>query len=205
MNTGSEDRLSYRELARQQARIQRSIDLQNFSRIQALMDAESGRHPRVAVDVTFHLDSAGFPWVTGMARLELDLLCLRCAEVVDYPLEAEWKLCIVNEDELDAATMSTLAESRDLLAVGSATLALADVVEDELLLAMPERLCSSDPCERMPALDYPVADSELPAVEVLDPDRPADDLEQESPFAMLAELLDQSAAGVDGENTDSEK
>jgi uncharacterized protein len=210
MNTGPEDRRSYRELARQQVRIQRSIDLQHLSRLQALVDAESDRNPRVAVDIEFHVDSEGLPWVTGTVQVELDLLCLRCAEVVDHPLSAAVNLCIVNEDETDAAELSRLAEDRDLLVVTSPTLDLAEVVEDELLLAMPERLCSSDPCERMPALDYPIAGSEYVEVE---PANAAERLEQaddqtgspqrENPFAVLAELLDPDA--VDGAKTDSKK
>jgi len=209
MNTGPEDRRSYRELARQQARIQRLIDLRHLSRLQSLMDAESDRNPRVAVDLSFHLDSEGLPWVTGTAQVELDLLCLRCAEVVDYPLSAAVNLCIVNEDETDPAELSRLAADRDLLAVTSVALDIAEVVEDELLLAMPERLCSSDPCQRMPVLEYPVADSEVLDGEPESADEHSEQQaggpQRENPFAALADLLDQKPDTVDGEKTVDEK
>lgn len=213
MNTGPEDRLLYRELARQRARIQRSIDLQYFSRLQSFVDADSERNPCVAVDLAFHVDSEGLPWVTGTAQVELDLLCLRCVEVVDHPLKTALSLCIVIEDETDAAVLSELAENRDLLSVTSTSVTLSEVVEDELLLAMPERLCVSDPCERMPALDYPIAGTEALEGEPsqgevggsTEADERIEGSQRENPFAVLSELLGQSDESLDGKKSDREK
>jgi uncharacterized metal-binding protein YceD (DUF177 family) len=101
---------------------------------------------------------------------------------VGHSLQAEFKLCIVS----DEVTAERFAEARDVLVCRGSSLSLAEVVEDELLLALPERLCQSEPCERMPELDYP--DQAVDAA--VSGKNPVSDepLERDNPFAALESL-----------------
>jgi len=173
MNTGSEDCLSFRDLARQEARISRSIDLAEFSRLHRLLEfdpaaektqdpatddsraAATGSGPAVRVELEFRLDDESLAWVDGQASVAMSLLCNRCAEAVVFPLTARFEVCIVADD----VVADTLADSRDVLVASGPTISIVEIVEDELLLALPERLCLEEPCSRMPALAYPAAES----------------------------------------------
>jgi len=184
MNTGSADCLPFRELAGREARISRSISLREFSRIWSLVEAEasSATDTDVHVELGFHIDPEGFPWVSGSAEVPVELLCHRCAETVGHNLRAAFELCIVS-DEVSA---EQFAEARDVLVCPGSSLSVAEVVEDELLLALPERLCQTEPCDRMPQLDYPdqavdaAASGNVPVVN--------ESLERDNPFAALESL-----------------
>ena len=183
-NTGSEARLAYRDLARKKVRISRSVDLIDLGRVRALLDEPAGADEAtanrcVAVELQFRLDDEGLVWVQGEASTALTLFCNRCAEDVDFPLSARFELCIV----ADEASADALADSRDLLVAEGPTVSIADVIEDELLLALPERLCAEDPCERMPELAYPADHVEI---ERMQDDARSDD--EENPFAALKGL-----------------
>ena len=187
MNPGPEERLSYRELARQQARLERVISLHKFSRLHSLAGHGSDPETGVGLAIEFYVDDQQWPCVRGSAQTTIELLCNRCAEMVQYPLEANWDVCIVDETVVDEQTLSVLAESRDLLSVDSASVSAVDIAEDELLLALPERLCRSEPCELMPDLAYP-ADAKAEQPEVAD-QAGGDEAQRRKPFAGLADLM----------------
>lgn len=198
MNTGPEDCLAYRDLARQGGRIQRSVKVTELPRICALLEPDPSasqpkqRHetspPDIKVDLKFRLDDDALVWVEGQAEGSLSLLCHRCAERVDFPLCARFDLCIVAQESV----ARQYAHSRDLLMVEGSSVTVAEIIEDELLLALPEWLCSTEPCERMPALAYPAeGQSETEPAQ-------AEAADQDSPFAVLKHLK----VGVPEENED---
>jgi uncharacterized protein len=188
MNTGPEDCLAYRDLARQEGRIQRSVKVTELPRICALLDPDPSVSPLkqpheicppdIKVDLKFRLDDDALAWVEGQAEGSLSLLCHRCAERVEFPLCARFDLCIVAQESV----AQQYAHSRDLLMVEGSSVTIAEIIEDELLLALPEWLCSSEPCERMPALAYP-AEGEPEAGPVQ-----AGTADQDNPFAVLKHL-----------------
>jgi uncharacterized protein len=190
MNTGREDCLPYRELARQGSRISRSFDTKKLRRICALLDPDPlaatalGREiagpEAVALDLRFRLDQEGYAWVEGFAEVTLSLLCHRCAQRLDYPLRAEFDLCIV----VEGPAAEQLAQNRDLLVVEGSTVSLVEIVEDELLLALPDWLCSAEPCERMPSLAYPAVEGLAAQSVAADVEPPQED----NPFAVLQAL-----------------
>ena len=102
------------------------------------------------------------------------MVCNRCAEIVSYPLTCAFAVCLVGESRA-----SELAETRDVLVVSGPDVSIAEIIEDELLLALPERLCAEDPCERLPRMAYP-ADTK--------PEQAQAAAAAESPFAVLRDL-----------------
>jgi uncharacterized metal-binding protein YceD (DUF177 family) len=193
MNTGPQERLSYRDLARQQAQVERSVSLQQFSRLNALAGAGTDPQTRVSVLLDFYQDADGEPCVRGSASIALELLCHRCAELVVYPLEARWDVVIVDEAGSDAATVAMKAAHADLLSVAGGTVSAIEIAEDELLLALPERLCRTEPCGLMPELAYPaqgVVEAEPEAAAVAGDGNDAESRSgTRKPFAGLADML----------------
>lgn len=167
MKPRPDERLSYRDLARQNARIAQQLPARALPRLAELEPEMAG----VRVEVTFLLDHELRPWVEGSAELFGRLSCKRCFDRFERTLTATFRLCIV----IDPALASELGEEVDVLVAETDQVTLAEVVEDELLLALPERLCLTDPCEFAPAFSYPAAEAVV--------EEPAD-----NPFSVLAAL-----------------
>ncbi len=155
MNTGPQERLSYRDLARQQAQVERSISLKDFSRLSAISGVDTDAQSEISVSLEFYQNTEDEPCVRGSASVALELLCHRCAESVVFPLQAHWDVVFVDEVSTDAQTIATKAEHKDVVSVEGPAVSVVEIAEDELLLALPERLCRSEPCELMPELAYP--------------------------------------------------
>lgn len=184
MNTRPQEALSYRELARQQAQISRQISLTALPRLRELValvapveqtdaaEVESaagvetvvGSEPAAfAVTLRFSVDDRGFSRVEGELSGRIVLNCNGCAEILAYPLDLSFA-CIIAESEAvadtlvdDARAAGEFLQSEDVLVANGSEVTVAQIVEDEILLNLPERLCSSDPCERAPELAYPSA------------------------------------------------
>lgn len=177
MNTRDDEALSYRDLAKQGARVERQIRVSSLQRLAQIV----GQDTAVTVSLEFRFDDFSEVRISGQADASLDLQCQRCAQVLSYPLHAEFDLCVVvGEDRAHVANQTRVAAG-DLLVTSSATqLTVAEIVEDELLLKLPDALCMKLPCPRAPQLDYPTP---LEAGRVMA-------AETAKPFAGLAELMD---------------
>ncbi|MEM8767470.1 MAG: YceD family protein [Pseudomonadota bacterium] len=183
MNTRSQETLLYRDLARRGATLTRVLSLDLLPRLKDL-SAEGAASTTSSVDVSlsFSESASGAAVVEGRALVRLDLECHRCAEALPHELAAEFHCAIVgSEAQADAFKESGAAS--DVLVAAGMTVTVADIVEDELLLALPDRLCASEPCEHLPALSYP-ADTEAAGPEASDHEEEGSD----NPFSVMAEL-----------------
>ena len=156
MNTRTDEQFRYRELARQKARIERSISLERLPRLlQSIGPETKGQDRTILVGMMFRLDQEGDVWVAGEVSGLLRLLCQGCAEMLDHPMQLEFELCLVDSDRRAGEL-----QDREVMVVEGDELSLIQLIEDELLLGLPERLCVTEPCERAPGLHYPAAGSE---------------------------------------------
>jgi len=176
MNTRPQEALSFRDLARQQARISRQISLDQLPRVNPLTDGESGGP--LDVTMTFSHDPDGLVRVQGEVNGRLALTCFGCAETLDHELALNFDCVIAVSDGLADQLVREVREG-DVLVADGTDITLAEIVEDEILLGLPERLCRTDPCERALDLSYPAA-----GVAVENLEQQATD----SPFRILAEL-----------------
>jgi uncharacterized protein len=167
MTTPSDERLAYASLARQGARVERQLPLDALPRVAELASA---RGP-VVVTLEFRLEGAGRPWVSGHAEQRVEATCQRCLERFERRLNVDFDLCIVREE----ADARAIAEAADVLVVEGETVSIAEIVEDELLLGLPERLCEREPCPHAPALVFPAPGAEQTEA-------------AESPFSVLSKL-----------------
>lgn len=170
MKTRSDAAVAYRELARRGAAITRQLAPEALPRWSQAV----ARGGPVATRLRFSLDADGHAWVHGDFVAQAELRCSRCAQVLESEYAGEVAVCLV-ADEGQAAE---LGADRDVVLAPASAVAVADIVEDELLLELPERLCETDPCRRRPSLQFadPVAAPSAAA--------------EEHPFAVLGKLKD---------------
>jgi uncharacterized metal-binding protein YceD (DUF177 family) len=206
MNTRPQEVLSYRDLARQQAQLSRQIGLDELSRLRELVArndadgaipadayrairAKEGANENSAepggfrVSLQFSMDPSGYARVEGTVVGSVYLSCNGCAELLRHELSLSVS-CLIAETE---AIADGLVEGDgilpvDVLVANGTEVSVAQIVEDEILLSLPERLCLSEPCERAPGLDYPAADVETEGRAV---DATA---EEDNPFSVLRAL-----------------
>jgi uncharacterized protein len=141
----------------------------HLGRLARLGQAIRGGDPSVEVDLRFLRDEEKRALVTGRITADLQLQCQRCLEPLRFPVELDLRLAVVETD----AEARLLPDDVDPLLVEGGSLSLADLVEDELILALPQvPMHGLDVC---PAAD--MAAGETASAE-----------ERESPFVALTEL-----------------
>ncbi len=174
MNTRPDESLPFLDLARQKARISRQIRLEHLPRLAEF--SAVGSDAALDVTLTFRFDSEGHVRVFAEVTGTLVVDCSGCAEACEFALGLSFE-CAVAQSEEQADDFS---HSDDVVVADGSEISVATLVEDEVLLSIPERLCTSLPCERAPSVHYPA----LPASESM----PEDDGANENPFGILAGL-----------------
>ncbi|GAB4357570.1 MAG: DUF177 domain-containing protein [Gammaproteobacteria bacterium] len=125
------------------------------------------------VDLTFGRDTSGRGVISGRIEAAVVLSCQRCMEPVTLKIEREVHLVIV--DSFESALR--LDPEADPLVQGEESIALSEIVEDELLLALPQEAThQTGQCATQHRWDYGDNDAATEAGE------------SEHPFAVLAEL-----------------
>lgn len=167
MNTRPDERFAFRQLARHGACVVRSLQADRLPRLADLAPPLGA----MTAELHFFADADGRTWVSGTASVRVRATCQRCLESDGQAVNVDFRVCVVT----DPALATRLAGQCDVLMAGSDSLTVAEVVEDELILSLPERLCVQEPCPRAPAMAYPadtgaaaeVADSPFHALSIL--------------------------------------
>jgi uncharacterized protein len=95
----------------------------------ALVDASGN----AVVELVFDNDERGHPVVHGQVSADLALICQNCLQDYRHPVTASVRLAIVaNEKQADL-----VSGDREPLLVTDGQLLLMDLIEDELILALP--------------------------------------------------------------------
>ncbi|MCC7412803.1 MAG: DUF177 domain-containing protein [Gammaproteobacteria bacterium] len=117
-------------LAESAARLRGVVALAACERLQADHGEQRGD---VQVDLQFGIDAEGTRYVRGRLAATVTLTCNRCMGRYPVAIEAAPQLGIVADDDAGNA----LAPGYEPLLAGPAPLRLVELVEDELLLAIP--------------------------------------------------------------------
>jgi uncharacterized protein len=104
--------------------------LAELDRMQDLLLDRSGE---VTVSLEFGIDAEGIRYMKGRLQAVVALECQRCLQAMQAPIDANFALGLVRKD--DAA--EKLPSHYEPLLVESDALFLRDIIEDELLLALP--------------------------------------------------------------------
>jgi uncharacterized protein len=134
----------------------------------------------VEVSLEFERSEDHLPVMKGTIKATLKLECQRCLEPMDLPVEHEFCIAFIHAGRLqkqgDTAD-SQISDRYDLYEVEDENLCLIDVIEDELLLLLPQV-----PMHNAPAC--------VIKTEFGDDAEQAPREEKENPFAVLASLKD---------------
>jgi uncharacterized protein len=149
------------------------LALATLPRLTAILDHADGE---VVVALSAGRDEQGIRFIQGRLQAEVEWTCQRCLGPLRLPLDITVKLGLAR----DEAAADRLSDEYDpLLIQEGGSIAVADLIEDELLLALPQ-------IPRHEDLRECQADGDL------QPGAPALDLKNRQPFAVLATLLQDS-------------
>ena len=172
MSTRLPERIDPLRLANRGTRLAGELPLSAMERLIAVVHqaTETAR-----VELEFDLDADGRARIAGRVSTVVQLLCQRCLKPVAWPVERSVGLTAVESP----SQADNLAQDMDPLICGEAALKLLDIIEDELLLALPQEAKHREgQCAVRHQWSYGDDDSgEL--------ERPRD-----NPFAVLAQLKD---------------
>ena len=155
-------------LCEARASLSGSIPLKQMQRLQPLLASDSGE---IEVVLNFDIDELGVPFLQGELKAELPLICQRCLEPFPFVVDQQSTLAWVRSDQ-EAERLPLRFEP---YLVETSPLILNDVIEDELLLALPQ---------------IPMhAEAECPASKWLQQQHAAvTDEKEDNPFSVLANL-----------------
>lgn len=126
------ERIHPARLALEHTRLSGRIPLSAMPRLLECLQPPAGKANAV-VELEFSNDSDARTLIRGHAHTRVSLRCQRCLEPVDWPLDARFSLALVHSDDEAAA----LPDDYEPLLWPGESGSLAELVEDELLLAMP--------------------------------------------------------------------
>ena len=136
------------ELGARAASLQGRIPLSSFARLGALIE-RGDEAARVALQ--FALDEQRRCTVDGEIEVGLWTRCMGCVQTVAHELRVSIHLVLVRSDA-DATAMMGVA---DCVVLGGEPIALAALLEDDLILSLPEIVCGRlAACPNRPQLEY---------------------------------------------------
>lgn len=98
-----------------------------------LHDVLLDRNGNVAVSLEFGIDAEGIRYMKGRLQTVLTLECQRCLQAMQQAIDTQFALGLVRSNE----AAERLPSHYEPLLLESDSLFLRDVIEDELLLALP--------------------------------------------------------------------
>lgn len=121
--------LNFMQKAKNGFEIQGKLPLKQLKRLNDVLMSDQGD-----VEAELKFDKAGhIPFIQGHIRAELHLKCQRCLQAVQYSVDSDFRLGMVQNEE----QMDRLPDEFEPYLVEDDNNYLADILEDELLLAMP--------------------------------------------------------------------
>ena len=117
-------------LARQESRLVGTIPVSRLARLGAFLSDHRGT---AEAELQFGMDPGGIEFVRGRVQAELALVCQRCLEPLTEWVRAEFCLGLAASEALAAR----LSEVYEPVLVGDEPLGTWELIEDELILALP--------------------------------------------------------------------
>lgn len=130
MLTRLPDRIDLKRFIKQQMQLAGYIPV---AKMQRLYPEPTKDDHYVWVEIELGRDAQGIRFIQGSASVELVLTCQRCLESVVVVLKADICLGLIEHEAQEAR----LPPHYEPLLVVADTLSLVDIIEDELILAMP--------------------------------------------------------------------
>ena len=136
--------VTYRDLAGREAKLARTLEAGMLPRLAELASACAP----VAVELAFSVDSRR-PRVKGRVQARLSLPCQWCDQRLEREVAAEFT-ALLAEDEAQASLWEEAGRPDEVIVIAGERLDVPALVEDELLLSLPTRVCVDDQCVHRP-------------------------------------------------------
>lgn len=157
-----------RKIFTQASTLSGSIGLSRLNRIKEYLAEDD---ISVQAELRFSVDDSGRKHIVGELKASLPVECQRCLEPLRIELADEFNLVLV----ADETVAKSLEKQYDPLVVEENKIYLADLIDEQLVLAMPiVNYHQSGPCSE--AKSYATEQTET------------EDMASDSPFAVLATL-----------------
>ncbi len=160
-------------LAARGEQLQGTIPLKQMKR---LINALSSNEGDVKIDVAFYVDTNHVVILAGEISIEAKLICQRCMGEMELPMAIDFQLAFVRSE----AEMERLPEGYEATLTDNTPMMLSDIIEDEILLALPpipkhqDEQCSADNMQEEWSSQKQEPDTES--------------VERDNPFDILASL-----------------
>ncbi|MFT7469263.1 MAG: hypothetical protein ACI8PP_002518 [Candidatus Pseudothioglobus sp.] len=122
--------VNHRRFVSDNAKLEGIIPLQRFERFIELLENEAGE---VEAKLEFRKERKHRSLVIGQLRTQVSMICQNCMLPAPIQLEANLRVVVVNSEDALAA----LHEDDDGLVCEDELVLLVDLLEDELILALP--------------------------------------------------------------------
>ncbi len=153
------------------------LPVSSLLRLQPLLatdEAGLSKQDNVEYLLEFGVDEGGSPRVTGSVKATLPLTCQRCMETMGFSVSTRTRLGIVSS----RAAAQQLPECYDPLLVLDDEVTVASIIEDELILALPQvAMHDNEKCPQGTAFLNTESGQE-----------DATTVQRENPFAVLSQL-----------------
>ena len=130
------DRIGFaqlRELAAHKRRFNEQLSSEHLQRATEMTHARAESAAALAADMKVMQGAYGFPELACNVSGSLKLECQRCLEPLDWPLQLDFRLVVVeSEGDLD-----DVSSRFDAIVIGEHGIRLAEVIEDEILSSLP--------------------------------------------------------------------
>lgn len=161
--------LDVAELARAGGSWHGVIDVAAFERLGSVLfnvsDGSKTEPSSVSAVLDFSLDDEGRPWIRGTCKLVAPIICSRCTETVDVDVMTALDYRIVETD----AEAERLMPALDAVVSEDTQVPLTTLLEDDILLSMPERCCIDEAkCDHAREVELAGHDAETSAAKPLE-------------------------------------
>jgi len=117
-------------LARSQRLLKGRLPLSRMPRLADSLEDDAGE---IDVELRFDVDESGIAWMEGHLIGSLPLCCQRCMQQLLMPIDVIFTLAMVESE----SEIERLGEQYEPLLLDDSLVSVVELVEDELLLALP--------------------------------------------------------------------
>jgi uncharacterized protein len=180
MSTGPiPERVDHRKLANQAGLIEGTLPIQCFHRLGEMLVVSEGE---VYLRLEFSKGDFGSTRVNGTAATEVCIICQNCMQQFRRSVSCDVALLVVS----DESKLERLPEADDAIVAADKVISVAELVEDELILAMP--MIPRHEEGQCPETDY--AQEEIVLQETQEEQEVEEVQTTYRPFADLAKTID---------------
>ena len=135
-----------RKIFLQDQELSGSVSLTGLSKLNGILSSDNGS---LVANLRFFLNKSGRRIIAGNLKAEIEVLCQRCLQPLDLVVEDDINLVLAETEE----KAKGLEEPYDPWICETHKINLADLIEEQLLLALPIVCLHSDP-NCVEKLDY---------------------------------------------------